>query len=48
MLRSAGSGVIIVAHNEDTTMLRNTLVNEDLSVDEVRGPYTAEQYAFQQ
>jgi hypothetical protein len=45
-LRTAVSGVIIVAHNEDTTQLRTALLNEGLSVEEVRGPYTQEQLSY--
>jgi hypothetical protein len=46
MLRSASSGVLIVAHNEDTTVLQSTLISEGFRVDEVRGPYTPEQLRF--
>jgi len=46
VLRLVTSGVIIVAHNEDTTLLREVLVKEGFSVDEVRGPYTQEQLKF--
>jgi hypothetical protein len=45
-LRSAAPGVLIVAHDEDTTPLRTTLVSEGFSVDEVRGPYTREQLSY--
>jgi len=45
-LREMVSGVVIVAHNEDTTALRAALISEGLSVDEVRGPYTPEQLTF--
>jgi hypothetical protein len=46
MLRSASSGVLIIAHNEDTRVLQSTLISEGLHVDEVRGPYTPEQLRF--
>ena len=46
MLRSASSGVLIVAHNEDTTVLQSTLISEGFRVGEVRGPYTPEQLRF--
>ena len=45
-LQSASSGVVIVAHNEDTTTLRDTLLAEGFSVDEVRGSYTQEQLRY--
>ncbi len=45
-LRVASSGVIIVAHKEDTARLRNAFETEGFAVDEVRGPYTSEQSAF--
>ena len=45
-LRLASSGVLIVAHREDTTALRATLRAEGFAVDEVRGPYTPEQLAY--
>jgi hypothetical protein len=45
-LRCATSGVVIVAHREDTGELKNTLVGQGFSVDEVRGPYTTEQLKF--
>lgn len=45
-LRSATSGVVVVAHNEDTSNLRAAFIAEGFSVDEVRGPYTAEQAQF--
>ena len=45
-LQSATSGVVIVAHREDTTALRRTLIAEGFLVDEVRGPYSAEQRQF--
>lgn len=45
-IRAAASGVVIVAHKEDTTQLRTALLAEGLSVDEVRGPYTQEQQSY--
>ena len=45
-LRMVSSGVVIVAHNEDTTKLRETLLAEGFRVEEVRGPYTREQQVF--
>lgn len=45
-LRLASSGVLIVAHREDTSALRETLTAEGFAVDEVRGPYTPEQMAY--
>lgn len=45
-LRCATSGVLIVAHREDTSELRKALAGEGLSVDEMRGPYSAEQLNF--
>jgi hypothetical protein len=45
-LRSVSSGVLIVAHRENTTWLRNALLAEGFSVEEVRGPYTSEQLRF--
>jgi hypothetical protein len=45
-LRAVCSGVVIVAHNEDTTELRSTLRAQGFCVDEVRGPYTPEQLRY--
>jgi len=45
-LRLASSGVVIVAHNEDTTKLRVALVAEGFRIDEVRGPYIPERLPF--
>jgi hypothetical protein len=45
-LRTAASGVIIVAHDEDTTQLRTALLAEGFSVEEVRGPYSQEHQSF--
>jgi hypothetical protein len=45
-LLEVSSGVIIVAHKEDTSALRQALEGEGLAVDEVRGPYTPEQEHF--
>jgi hypothetical protein len=45
-LRSTSAGVLIVAHNEDTTILRKTLIAEGFDVEEVRGPYTQEQLRY--
>jgi hypothetical protein len=45
-LRAASSGVVIVAHNEDTTKLNGFLRAEGFCVDEVRGPYTPEQKRY--
>jgi hypothetical protein len=45
-LQTASSGVLIVAHNEDTTNLKQTLIEEGFRVDEVRGPYTQEQLRY--
>jgi hypothetical protein len=45
-LREASSGVIIVAHNENTIQLRQALQAEGFMVDEVRGPYTPEQTRY--
>jgi hypothetical protein len=42
-LRSDCSGVIVVAHNEDTTLLVEALNREGLQVEQVLGPYTSEQ-----
>ena len=46
MLRLLSSGVLIVAHKEDTTPLRKALLAEGFAVDEVRGTYTPEQLNF--
>lgn len=40
------SGVIVVAHKEDTARLRETLEQDGFSVEEVRGPYTEEELVF--
>src|SRR5262249_12902477 len=45
-LRAVSSGVVIVAHREDTAPLTKALLAEGLTVDEVRGPYTSEQLKF--
>lgn len=45
-LRSVCSGVIVVAHREDTSALLAALADEGLSVEEVRGPYTNEQLRY--
>jgi hypothetical protein len=45
-LRAVSSGVVIVAHDEDTALLRKALLAEGFTVDEVRGPYTPEQLKF--
>src|SRR5690349_17873871 len=45
-LRAVSSGVVIVAHKEDTAPLKKVLLADGLSVDEVRGPYTPEQLNF--
>jgi hypothetical protein len=45
-LRLVSSGAVIVAHKEDTVPLRRALLAEGFAVDEVRGPYTAEQLNF--
>src|SRR5262245_15606983 len=45
-LRVVSSGVIIIAHKEDTAPLRIALEAEGFAVDEVRGPYTTEQLNF--
>jgi hypothetical protein len=45
-LRVVSSGVVIVAHDEDTVPLRTTLIAEGFSVNEVRGPYNSEQLNF--
>lgn len=45
-LRLATSGVLIVAHKNDTGPLREALLQEGFPVDEVRGPYTAEQLSY--
>lgn len=45
-LRDIASGVVIVAHKEDTSALRKALEAEGFLVDEVRGPYTSEQMNF--
>lgn len=45
-LRLASSGVLIVAHKDDTAPLRMALLAEGFSVDEVRGPYTTEQMTY--
>jgi hypothetical protein len=37
---------LIVAHTEDTSALRTSLVAEGFSVEEVRGPYTSEQVSY--
>ena len=42
-LREAVARVLVVAHHEDTTQLRATLEGEGFTVEEIRGPYTAEQ-----
>jgi hypothetical protein len=45
-LRDVSAGAIIIAHDEDTSPLRDALEGEGLSVEEVRGPYTAEQLTY--
>jgi len=45
-LGSVSSGVVIVAHNEDTTALKSVLRAQGFKVDEVRGPYTPDQLCF--
>jgi hypothetical protein len=45
-LRDISSGVIIVAHQEDTMPLRRALQEEGLPVEEVRGPYTPDQTRY--
>jgi hypothetical protein len=45
-LRSVSSGVVIVAHKEETAPLKKALVAEGFTVDEVRGPYSPEQLKF--
>jgi len=45
-LRLSSSGVLIVAHKEDTAPLRTALLAEGFSVDEVRGPYTDEEMGY--
>jgi hypothetical protein len=45
-LRAASSGVVIIAHNEDTTKLNGFLRAEGFCVDEVRGPYAPEQKRY--
>jgi hypothetical protein len=45
-LRQVSLGVIIVAHREDTSLLRQTFESEGLRVDEVRGPYAPGQEKF--
>jgi hypothetical protein len=45
-LREVSSGVIIVAHKEDTSHLRHAFECEGLRVDEVRGPYAPGQEKF--
>jgi len=45
-LREVASGVVIVAHNEDTIQLRNALHADGFSVEEVRGPYPQEQLSY--
>ncbi len=42
-LRSICAGVIIVAHKENTSLLRDAMTDQGLSVIEVRGPYSPEQ-----
>jgi hypothetical protein len=45
-LRDVCSGVLIIAHHEDTTLLRTTFESEGLAVEEVRGPYASEHAYF--
>jgi hypothetical protein len=45
-LAEVSSGVLIVAHIEDTAPLKKALLVEGFSVDEVRGPYTPQQQNF--
>jgi hypothetical protein len=45
-LRDISSGVIIVAHQEDTMPLRRALQEEGFPIEEVRGPYTPEQTRY--
>lgn len=45
-LAKACSGVIVVAHTEDTSLLRRTLEEEGFAVAEVRGPYTEAQQRY--
>jgi hypothetical protein len=45
-LRLVSSGVVIVAHNEDTVALREVFSEQGLPVDEVRGPYAPEQLDY--
>jgi hypothetical protein len=45
-LRDFASGVVVVAHKEDTTELVSALTRDGFKVDEVRGPYTSEQLAY--
>jgi len=45
-LLSACSRVLVVAHREDTSQLRQALEGEGFAVEEVRGPYTAQQENF--
>lgn len=45
-LRDAVSGVLIVAHWEDTSLLRSALLAEGLNAEDVRGPYTPEQLCY--
>ena len=45
-LRDASSGVLIVAHDEDTGALRAAMAAEGFAVDDVRGPYTPQQLAY--
>jgi hypothetical protein len=45
-LRTLCSGVVIVAHHEDTGPLKKALHAEGFAVEEVRGPYQPEQLRF--
>lgn len=45
-LRELCPNVLIVRHNEDTRILKNFLINESFTVDEVCGPYTTEQLSY--
>jgi hypothetical protein len=45
-LRESCSGVLIVTYKEDTSALRAAMSAEGLAVEEVRGPYTAEQLTY--
>ncbi len=45
-LADSCSGVIVVAHTEDISLLRRTLEEEGFRVAEVRGPYTEAQERF--